>query len=103
MLWKALATALIAVAVMSAVFSVREIKNKEDIVVGTGTVMFLGFEGGFYGIVSDDGQRYDPWNLDKEFRVVGLRVYFEGRILRDVSSFHMWGTIILILKIRRTV
>jgi len=37
-----------------------------NIVSGTGTVIFLDFEGGFYGILSDDGEHYDPVNLSKD-------------------------------------
>jgi hypothetical protein len=69
----------------------------EDTVSGTGTIRFLDFEGGFYGIVSDDGGHYDPINLNREFQVDGLRVYFEIRVLRDVHSYHMWGEVVSIL------
>lgn len=99
MRWKIWASALVIVAIVSAIVVVNEIKSKEDIVAGTGTVTFLAFEGGFYGIVGDDGEHYDPLNMAQEFKIDGLRVYFEARILRDASSFHMWGKIVSILKI----
>jgi len=99
--WKMLALVFVIVTAISVIVIGMEIKNKEDIVVGTGTVKFLAFEGGFYGIVSDDGEHYDPINLDQEFQVDGLRVYFEARILRDVGTFHMWGAVISILKIQK--
>jgi hypothetical protein len=71
----------------------------EDMVSGTGTIRFFDFEGGFYGIVSDDGEHYDPINLNRGFQVDGLRVHFEIRILRDVHSYHMWGEVVSILHI----
>lgn len=71
-----------------------------DIVSGTGTVRFLSFEGGFYGIVADDGNHYDPSAaLRKEFQVDGLRVFFEARILHNMLSFHMWGQVVEIITI----
>lgn len=68
---------------------------------GTGTVKFLDFEGGFYGIISDNGENYDPINLSKEFQVDGLRVRFDAKKQENVASFHMWGTIIEIINIER--
>ena len=68
------------------------ISKNNDIVEGTGTMTYLNFEGGFYGIVADDGEHYDPTNLPSEFKVDGLRVKFKGKIRDDLVSFRMWGT-----------
>jgi len=68
---------------------------------GTGTVKFLDLEGGFYGLISDNGEHYDPINLSKEFQVDGLRVRFDARKRENMASFHMWGTIIEIINIDR--
>jgi hypothetical protein len=73
----------------------------QNIVSQTGTIVFLDFEGGFYGIFSDDGEHYDPINLSKEFQVDGLRVRFEVKILQDVVSFHMWGKVVSISHIEK--
>lgn len=59
-----------------------------------GTVRYIALEGGFYGIVGDDGQKYDPVNLAAEHRVDGLRVRFDFVPRTDLASFHMWGQII---------
>jgi hypothetical protein len=67
-----------------------------DNFIGTGTVVFLPFEGGFYGIKGDDGKSYDPLNLPAEFRKEGLRVRFEAKEMKDQASFHMWGVIVQI-------
>jgi inhibitor of cysteine peptidase len=61
----------------------------------------LDFEGGFWGIIGDDGEHYDPINLDSEFRGEGLRIYFEAKIRTDLGSYHMWGKIVEILKIQK--
>ena len=67
----------------------------------TGTIVFLSFEGGFYGIKGDDGRSYDPINLPVEFRKEGMRVRFEAKELRDRASFHMWGTIVELVHIEK--
>ncbi|MFH0769521.1 MAG: hypothetical protein V1932_08185 [Chloroflexota bacterium] len=73
----------------------------KDIVSQTGAVKLINLEGGFYGIVGDDGKNYDPANLSQEFRVDGLRVSFEAKILKDVATTRMWGTPVEIIKIER--
>jgi len=65
---------------------------------GTGKIQYMDFEGGFYGIVSDDGEHYDPINLASEFRVDSLQVSFTVKIL-DMVSIHIWGRVVEILEI----
>ena len=65
---------------------------------GTGKIQYMDFEGGFYGIVSDDGEHYDPINLASEFQVDGLQVSFTVKIL-DSVSIHIWGMVVEILEI----
>ena len=66
---------------------------------GTGEVKYIDLEGGFYGIVSNDGGHFDPINLPSEFMNDGLQINFEVKILQDQVSFHMWGTLVEILEI----
>jgi len=66
----------------------------------TGTVTYLSFEGGFYGIVGDDGKHYDPINMPQEFRVDGLRVRFTANFT-DYMSYHMWGYVVRLVSIER--
>jgi inhibitor of cysteine peptidase len=75
--------------------------SEEDVVVGTGEIKYNDFEGGFYGIVSDNGEHYDPINLPSEFEEDGLRVEFKLKILENQSSIHMWGTVVEILEIKK--
>lgn len=67
----------------------------------TGTVRHMNSEGGFWGIVGDNGENYDTGNLPVEFKVDGLRVRFKARVVPDVGSFHMWGSIVRIEKIQK--
>ncbi len=73
--------------------------NEKNIIYETGTVKFVNLEGGFYGIIGDDNQSYDPINLSREFQVDDLRVYFRAKIRNDIVSVHMWGTLVEILEI----
>lgn len=71
----------------------------------TGTIIFCDFEGGFYGIISDDfhnwEKKFDPINLPSEFKEDGLRVKFKALVSLNQYSYHMWGTIIVILEIEK--
>lgn len=66
---------------------------------GTGTIRFLEFEGGFYGIVSDDGHRYDAGQLDSKFQKDGMRVKFVVRERSNVMSFRMWGKVVEVVSL----
>jgi len=87
-----------AVLVTVAVFGCYE--DRPERVSGTGTVVFLSFEGGFFGIVDDHGRRWDPSNLAEEFKADSLRVQFEG-IVTDLPTFHMWGRTIELTSVNR--
>jgi inhibitor of cysteine peptidase len=73
----------------------------EELYSSVGTVKYIGLEGGFWGIIGDDGKKYDPINLPDEFKAEDLKVYFEYKIAEDQISFHMWGQLIEITKIRK--
>ncbi len=70
-------------------------------VASTGTVVFSELEGGFYGLVGDTGERYDPVNLKDEFKSDGLRIRFEAKVLRNHISVRMWGRLVEILEMER--
>jgi hypothetical protein len=72
----------------------------DGLIHGKGTVVLAGIEGGFYGIVGDDGKNYDPINMPQEFKIPGLRVQFTAN-LTNYLSYHMWGSIVKLLSIRR--
>ena len=65
----------------------------------TGTVRHQNLEGGFWGIIADDGRRFDPMGLDAEFQKEGLRVRFEATPETDMMSTRMWGTMVTLTKI----
>ncbi len=77
----------------------KNIQSKENIIKAKGTIVHIKLEGGFFGIIADDGNKYLPVNLSKEFQKDGLKVKFEGKFRPDLSGIHMWGKYIEITKI----
>ncbi len=65
-----------------------------------GRVVHVELEGGFWGILSKDGQRFDPIALPPRFQRDGLEVEVTAIVLRDTVSIRMWGQLIRILNIR---
>lgn len=59
----------------------------------TGTLVFNAIEGGFWGVLGDDGKKYRPTSLPEPHRVAGQRVVIECERSSEVS-FHMWGVAI---------
>ena len=75
--------------------------NEDDNTVsGKGTVIHFNLEGGFYGIVTDNGGHYLPENLGADFQQDSLRVYFEG-VLTNKVTIQQWGNTIRLTKIQR--
>jgi hypothetical protein len=78
------------------IISITPTSSKEGKIETTGTVTWVSLEGGFYGIIADDGTQYDPVNLPDEYTYDGLRIGFTATEEPDVVSFHMWGTSVTI-------
>jgi hypothetical protein len=69
--------------------------------VVTGTVRHVDLEGGFYGIVTDEGTKLDPVNLPDAFKQDGLRVRARVERIQGGVSSHMWGAVVNVLEIAR--
>ena len=83
---------LVAIAVLACGCTSDGGVENPDAVTGTGTVVYQTLEGGFYGIVADDGTPYLPLNLPDEFAQDNLSVTFTGIIRSDVATIQQWGT-----------
>lgn len=90
---------LTAMACSAGIPPKRATPDDGTVVRGTGVITYLDFEGGFFGIVSDNGSRYDPGSLDEAFQEEGLRVRFSVRVLEGVMSIRMWGTPVEVIKL----
>lgn len=71
----------------------------ENALKAAGRVVHIPLEGGFFGIVADNGSKYLPLTLPEEFKKDGLRVKFEGNIRPDIAGIHQWGTYIEVTNI----
>ncbi|MBA7710334.1 hypothetical protein ES703_119276 [subsurface metagenome] len=79
----------------------EEKKTAKYLQLITGTVRYVRVEGGFYGIVGDNGKKYDPVNLPPEYTKDGLRVKFQVKEMEGMVGTHMWGEIVEVLKIEK--
>ena len=75
--------------------------SEKDLISGVGTILYQDLEGGFYGLVADDGATYDPLNLDEAFKQDSLRVRFQARRYTNVMTIRMWGQPVEILEMAR--
>ncbi len=67
------------------------VKDKKSMSEYKGTIHFLNLEGGFYGIVTENGVKLLPMNLAKEYQKPGAVVKVKGETL-DVMTIQQWGT-----------
>ena len=76
----------------------REARD-DSIIEGTGTVSFVGIEGGCWVIGVDGDGVLEPLGLDVGFRQDGLRVRFRAEVQAHKLSACQVGTIVEILNI----
>ena len=68
--------------------------NRKKII---GTARYFDFEGGFWGIESQDGAKYTPVNMPEQLKLDGAKVKIHAEILQDAFSLSMWGESIRII------
>lgn len=56
-----------------------------------GTLKFYNLEGGFFGFIGDNGERFLPLNLDKKYQQNGARLKILGKIDKDIMTIQQWG------------
>lgn len=76
-----------------------DIQPVTESITGTGTVTYIELEGGFFGIITESGERYLPLNLPDEYALEGLFVDFTARIAEESATIAMWGTPVHLLSI----
>jgi len=98
---KILYLTILLVLALALVALVGCVGEDVDVLSVTGTVRFIDLEGGFYGIVGEDGKNYVPTNLSQEFQEDCLPICFEAKIREDIANAYMWGTMVEITKIEK--
>jgi hypothetical protein len=76
--------------------------SSNEYIFGTGEIEFYPDDGGFYGIISDDGIHYEPINLPDEFKIDGLRVLFIFKLPNEATTYHLWLKIVELIDIKVT-
>jgi hypothetical protein len=64
-----------------------------------GTITYVGLEGGFWGIMTEDGRKFDPVDLPDKFKKNGLKVRVKLRPRDDLAGTHMWGQMVEVVEI----
>ena len=77
----------------------EKVARNPNLVTFTGTITYQQLEGGFWGIIGKEGEKYNPVNLPADFKKEGLRVRVIALPKKDMVSIRMWGTIIEIKEI----
>ncbi len=72
-------------------------KASNNIEVISGTVRYVGEEGGFWGVVGDDGKRYEPIHMPTELRRNGLKIELTATVFKNHYSIRTWGILIEVL------
>ena len=73
--------------------------SEKEVISASGTIKYISLEGGFYGIITQKGEKYLPLNLPEEFKEDGLKVWFKAKPKKAITIY-MWGKPIEILKIK---
>jgi hypothetical protein len=80
---------ILIIVVSSTVIYSRFIKENDNMI--TGVVKYFDIEGGFYGIISDEGKNYFPINLSSEYKVDGLKIRFNYKEVKDYVNIYIYG------------
>lgn len=77
--------------------------KKSDLMGGEwreGTVQYIEVEGGFFGIVTKNGGKFLPMNMDKSAQKHGSIIKFKGVVLKDMHTIQQWGTPIKLSEVK---
>jgi hypothetical protein len=63
----------------------------------SGRAVYHNFEGGFWGIETDSGEKYTPINMPEQLKMDGAQVIITAVVLKDAFTLTMWGEAIRIV------
>ena len=79
------------IAKVTAVKPLNKNKVKVNMISVQGTIRYFDLEGGFYGIVTNKGQKLLPLNLAKEYQQAGAIVEVKGELQQGMMTTQQWG------------
>ncbi len=65
---------------------------KEILIWQKATVTYIPHSGGFYGLITEKGEKLLPINLPEAFRNDGTLVNVYGKKSPNIVTYHKWGT-----------
>lgn len=78
---------------------VNKSKMTDNIMTIKGQIVYQTMEGGFYSFIADNGDKYTPMPLAKEYRRHGLIVEVKAEEMLDVMTTTQFGKVIKIHEI----
>lgn len=66
----------------------------------TGQILFQKMEGGFYGFIANNGDKYTPSGLNNEYRKNGLIVELKVELMPDLITTTQFGKSVKVLEIK---
>lgn len=63
-------------------------------------VSYINLEGGFFGLITENGRKYLPLNLDSAFKQDGMVVAIKLQVQRNTRTIFQWGQPIVINDIK---
>lgn len=64
-----------------------------------GTILYQQLEGGFFGFISDSGDKYLPIGLAKQFKQNGLKVKLVATKIEDIVTTQQFGQSIKVIEV----
>lgn len=65
-----------------------------------GRIEFIELEGGFYGIITTQGEKLLPLNLKPSYMQHGMKIEFSGHRNNDVMTIMQWGQAFTLAEVR---
>ena len=90
---RAFALALLGLAVLACG------PGSADLTDVRATVVFVPLEGGFFGVLADNGAQYEPRNLPADLKKEGQRIVFDAKYVNGAST-SQWGRAIRLVAVR---
>lgn len=69
-------------------------QEENETITVTGTIVLKAMEGGFWGFDGDNGQKYMPHGIDKQYLQPGLVVKITGIVDKDMMTFQQYGYVL---------